>query len=239
MKPLVMVHGFMGGSQQWHLQAPLADARELITVDLPGFGLNAHLAPIDRIEGFAQWVLEDLSARGIEQFDLLGHSMGGMIVQAMVALAPARIGSLVLYGTGPLGELPGRFEPIETSKARAGADGPEATARRISATWFLEREAAAEYPACAEIAARTGLPAMLAGLSAMQVWSGADHLSRIKARTLVVWGDRDRTYPWSQTELLWRGIPECSLAVVPGCAHAVHSEAPKLFNAIIARFLSE
>lgn len=239
MRPLVLVHGFMGGSDQWRLQSPLADSREVIALDLPGFGKNAHLDPIDRIDGFAAWALTELTDRGISEFDLLGHSMGGMIVQEMVRLAPERVAKLILYGTGPAGELPERFETIETSIKRASEDGATATARRISATWFLAYEEAAEYEACAEIAQKARLPAIHAGLRAMQNWTGVAHLAQIRSNCLIIWGDRDRTYAWSQIEQLWTSIPSTQLAVIPNCAHAVHGEAPKLFNEIVERFLEE
>lgn len=238
MRPLVLVHGFMGGSDQWADQSVLAEGREVVAVDLPGFGRNAAMDPIDSVAAFADWVLAELTRQGIDDFDLLGHSMGGMIVQEMTHRAPARVARLVLYGTGAVGVLPGRFEPIETSMQRAREDGPEATARRISATWFLDREASPAYPACADIAARSTLPAIIAGLEAMRGWSGEDRLSTIACPTLVVWGDGDRTYPWSQTERLWQTIPGAGLAVVPSCAHAVHMERSALFNALVAGFLS-
>ena len=233
-----MVHGFLGGSAQWHLQDPLAEGRPLVRVDLPGFGQNADLATIDRIEGFADWVLADLSDRGIDRFDLLGHSMGGMIVQDMHRLAPDRINRLVLYGTGAVGELPGRFEPISTSITRAIEDGAAATARRIAATWFRDNEQSPEFPGCARIAELAQLPAIQAGLRAMQNWSGEAALQDITAPTLVLWGDLDRSYAWPQIEKLWHEIPTCNLAVVPNCAHAVHSEQPDLFNALVRTFLT-
>ncbi|WP_338550491.1 alpha/beta fold hydrolase [Roseovarius phycicola] len=235
MTPLVLVHGFMGGSDQWEGQMPLGAERQLVCVDLPGFGRHAHLPPIHSITGFAEWVLHEVKAN---RFDLLGHSMGGMIVQEMVRLAPARIDRLILYGTGAIGELPGRFEPIETSMQRAQADGAQATARRISATWFKKRDAAEAYPACAKIAQASRLPAILAGLEAMRGWSGEDHLPLIQCPTLVLWGDKDRTYAWPQIERLWQSIPHCNLAVVPDAAHAVHLERPKLFNQLIDDFLT-
>lgn len=234
MKPLVFVHGFMGGSAQWALQKPLGAARDLITLDLPGFGKNAHLPPINSIPGFAEWALGELTRLNIDHFDLLGHSMGGMIVQEMVRLAPSRVGKLILYGTGPTGVLPGRFETIETSMQRARADGPEATARRIAATWFLDGENHPECKACADLAAQSSLEAILAGLEAMQSWSGREHLASITSDTLVIWGDKDRTYAWPQIELLWQTIPKCNLAVIPAAAHAVHLEKPDLFNKLIA-----
>ena len=236
MKPFVLVHGFMGGSDQWALQAPLAVGRDLIAVDLPGFGKSAHMPPINTIEGSAEWVLAEIAH---QEFDLLGHSMGGMIVQEMTRLAPDRVRKLVLYGTGASGELPGRFESIEISMQRARTEGARHTARRIAATWFVKRDSVPEYPACAAIAERAGLTAIVAGLEAMSGWSGLDHLVGISAPTLVLWGDCDRTYEWSQIETLWRTIPGCNLAVVPSCAHAVHLERPRQLNALISDFLDE
>jgi 2-hydroxy-6-oxonona-2,4-dienedioate hydrolase len=236
--PLVLVHGFMGGSDQWALQAPLKLDRDVIAVDLPGFGQNAHLEPIDSIGGFATWVREHLAASSIRKFDLLGHSMGGMVVQEMVRQEPERVARLILYGTGPVGALPGRFEPIDASIARARRDGREATARRIAATWFLNGEAAEEYAECARIAAMSRVQAIVAGLEAMKSWSGQNHLEDIRSETLILWGDRDRTYAWSQVDVLWRTIPNSHLAVLPGCAHAVHLERPKLFNSIVTEFLA-
>ncbi|MEM6616569.1 MAG: alpha/beta hydrolase [Pseudomonadota bacterium] len=237
MTPLVLVHGFMGGSAQWALQAPLEQDRPLVRIDLPGFGANAHLDPINRIDGFAAWVLDTLRADGVEEFDLLGHSMGGMIVQEMTHQAPDRVQKLILYGTGSVGVLPGRFETIETSMARAKADGAKATAQRLAATWFLDMEKHPEYPACAAIAENAQLPALIAGFEAMQTWSGVERLASIQSETLILWGEADRAYPWSQVEKLWQTIPKTHLAVVPFCSHAVHAERPDVFNATVEVFL--
>ncbi|PUB11804.1 alpha/beta fold hydrolase [Yoonia sediminilitoris] len=238
MTPLVLVHGFMGGSAQWDLQlADLGAHREVIAIDLPGFGKNNHMPANASIEGYAKWVIGELRSKGFGKYDLLGHSMGGMIVQEMVRHDPDQINRLVLYSTGPVGVLPGRFETIAQSKARAKLDGAKATARRIAATWFLDREQGEDYAGCAAIAERATTEAIAAGLDAMEGWSGTDHLGDIKQQSLVIWGDKDRTYPWSQTELLWRGIPHTNLAVVPGCAHAVHLEKPAIFNSLLIDWL--
>lgn len=239
MIPLVLVHGFMGGSAQWQAQvAALSGACEVIAVDLPGFGANNHLPALHSISAFAEWVIADLRRSGVERYHLLGHSMGGMIVQEMARMDQGHIERLVLYGTGATGVLPGRFETIEVSKARARADGAKATARRIAATWFLHRESAPAFETCAAIAERAAPEAIQAGLDAMQGWHGTDRLSEIEAETLVIWGDGDRSYPWQQIELLWNEIPRTNLAVVPGCAHAVHLEKPDIFNSLVADFLS-
>ncbi|WP_299964034.1 alpha/beta hydrolase [uncultured Roseobacter sp.] len=239
MTPLVLVHGFMGGSAQWEGQrAGLANCCEVIALDLPGFGLNADLPPIDSIGGFADWVLAELDSREVHKFHLLGHSMGGMIVQEMAHRVPDRIDRLILYATGSVGVLPGRFETIAQSKARARADGAAATARRIAANWFLKSEASPGYAACAAIAEHAGLEAILAGLSAMESWSGQARLPEIAPETLVIWGDRDRTYRWPQVERLWQEIRRTSLSVFADCGHAVHLEDPDGFNHVLIRYLT-
>lgn len=238
MTPLVLVHGFMGGSAQWQAQiAAFSGAYDVIAVDLPGFGANNHLPVLHSISAFAEWVITELGLKGVERYHLLGHSMGGMIAQEMTRRDHDHIGRLVLYGTGAVGVLPGRFETIEQSKARAIADGAKATARRISATWFLDQENAPAFEACAAIAEKAAPEAVQAGLDAMQSWRGADLLHEIKPETLVIWGEGDRTYPWQQTQLLWNTIPNARLAVVPNCAHAVHLEMADVFNLLVAGFL--
>ena len=235
---LVFVHGFMGGSQQWQSQVTELSGFNVVTVDLPGFGKNASLGVLNSISGIATWVLDELTELNVERFHLVGHSMGGMVAQEMVTQAPERIDRLVLYGTGAAGNLPGRFEPISTSKRRACNDGPRATARRIAATWFLQGEDAPAYEECAKIAECSGLDAILAGLDAMSAWNGVANLMQIQARTLVIWGDNDRTYNWDQTEQLWQSIPNTSLAVIPDCAHAPHLDQSEVFNKILNAFLA-
>ncbi|PWJ20534.1 alpha/beta fold hydrolase [Jannaschia seohaensis] len=236
MTPLVLVHGFLGGAAQWAGQVGRL-GRDTVTLDLPGFGARADEAPLDRIEAYADWVIAEITRLGVDRYDLLGHSMGGMIVQEVARRDRARVGRLVLYATGAQGLLPGRFETIAESKRRAEEDGAGPTARRIAATWFRDREAAPAYPACAAIAEQAGLPAIHAGLDAMEAWSGGDLLSEIAADTLILWGDRDRTYQWPQIKRLWTGIPRTRLAVVPDAAHAVHLEKPELFDALLRDFL--
>lgn len=239
MKSLVFVHGYFGGSPQWADQVEFfSEYFKVITPDLPGFGLNNEQQAPQTITGFARYIINHLDKLGVDNFHLVGHSMGGMIVQEIIALVPERVEKLVLYGTGPVGLLPGRFETLDESGRRVEADGVEATGRRISATWFQQGEAAAGYQDCANLTSMTGMQAALAGLTAMGGWSGVAALSKISSPTLVLWGDSDRAYQWEQPEMLWREIKNAQLAVIPDCSHAVHMEKPDLFNAILLDFLA-
>jgi pimeloyl-ACP methyl ester carboxylesterase len=235
---LVLVHGYLGGSAQWAAEIDALRHRfDVIAVDLAGYGEACHLPAPTEMAVHAQSVLATLDHLGIRRFHLLGHSMGGMVVQEIVRLAGARVRQLVLYATGAQGSLPGRFESLARSRERLVEDGLEPTTRRTCATWLLDREASPAFEPLAALAARAGLQAAQAGLSAMERWDGREHLGAIRQPTQLIWGECDRSYGWAQIELLWRTIPRASLAVLPRCAHAVHLERPALFHALLLDFL--
>lgn len=236
--PMVLVHGYLGGSSQWEAQLRfLSQHFDVIAVDLAGYGNASHLAAPTVMATHAQSVLNTLDQLGIDRFHLLGHSMGGMVVQEMVRLAQARVLKLVLYGTGPQGSIPGRFETMARSRERLAQDGIEATARRISAMWLLHREASPMAQALGDLAAQSSAQAAEAGLWAMEGWDGRANLPNITQPTLIVWGDHDRSYQWPQIESLWRGIANASLAVLPHCSHALHLEYPQAFHNLLLDFL--
>lgn len=238
--PLVLVHGYLGASSQWRGQfAAFAATHDVIALDLPGFGAAATLDCPVTIPGLAQAVTEGLDRLGVGRFMLLGHSMGGMIVQEMAARLGDRIEKLILCGTGPLGLMPDRFEPVETSLARLATDGVAATADRISATWFRDGRDAPGYPATRDIARLASAEAAHNALCAMRDWDGRAALARLTMPTCILWGDQDRSYRWPQVEALWQGISGARLGVIPGASHAIHMEKPHLFNCMVLDFLSE
>lgn len=236
---LVLVHGYLGGAAQWAGEiAALSDRFEVFAPALPGFGDAAGAAPLTSIGGFAAHVLAQMDALGAERFILMGHSMGGMIAQEMARRAPDRIDRLVLYGTGPLGAMPDRFEPLDVSLERLHRDGVARTAGRIAATWFVDGDRASGFALARDIAARASTEAAVAALQAMADWDGRAALAQITAPTLILWGEKDRSYRWPQVETLWSGLPNTSLAVVPGASHAVHLEKPAIFHALLDDFIS-
>jgi pimeloyl-ACP methyl ester carboxylesterase len=238
--PLVFVHGYLAGSGIWAAQIDRFSAQfDVICPDLAGFGESGALNAPNSITGHAKQVLDLLDHLGVTSFDLVGHSMGGMVVQEMARLAPERINALVLYGTGPVGVLPGRFETTEQSRVRLQSEGLAPTARRIAATWFLNGEDADGFDLCLKLGQQASLQAALASLEAWENWDGRLNLAKITARSLVIWGSHDRSYEWSQPHALWQGIQDCDIAVVPMAAHNVHLEKPKFFNDLLEDFIAE
>ena len=238
--PLVLVHGFLGSSDMWNPQIEFfKDNFRVIAPALPGFGNSNTINSCDSIECMAKAILNLLEKKEIKNFNLLGHSMGGMIVQEIAKIAGEKILKLICYGTGPRGNIPGRFETIEQSRKKLKINGLKDTAYRIAKTWFVEEEKAKYFYLCEEAGKQTSLEATDNGLIAMKNWDGFGNLQNIKNETLIVWGDQDKAYNFNQVETLNNNIPNSDLKIIKGCSHNVHLEKPDKFNIIVEEFLKK
>ena len=238
--PLVLVHGFLGSSEMWNPQIKFfKDNFRVIVPALPGFGKSNTIDSCDSINSMADTILNLLEKKKIENFNLLGHSMGGMIVQEMTKLAGKKILKLICYGTGPRGNIPGRFETIDQSREKLKIDGLEVTANRIAKTWFIDQEKAKYFYLCDEAGKQTSMEATDNGLIAMKNWNGVENLKNIKNKTLIVWGNQDKAYNFNQVETLNNNIPNSDLKIIDGCSHNAHLEKPDEFNIIIKDFLEK
>ena len=236
--PLVLVHGFLGSSEMWGPQIKFfKDNFRVIVPALPGFGKSNNIDSCNSIECMARAILRLLDKKKIKNFNLLGHSMGGMIVQEITKIAGEKILKLICYGTGPKGNIPGRFEAIDQSRKKLKMDGLEATANRIAKTWFVKEEKAKYFYLCDEAGKQTSIEATDNGLIAMKNWDGVENLRNIKNETLIVWGNQDKAYNFNQVETLKNHIPNSDLKIIDGCSHNVNLEKPDEFNIIVEDFL--
>ena len=94
--PLVLIHGFLGSSEMWYPQKEfLSKYFRVISPALPGFGESHKVKSHNSVNEMAQTVLKCLKKMNIEKFNLLGHSMGGMIVQEMAKISGDKINKLI------------------------------------------------------------------------------------------------------------------------------------------------
>ena len=236
--PLVLVHGYLGGQDMWQFQEDLKDNFELIMPSLAGYGESSKMTAPSTIRENATQVFELLDYLKIDTFNLLGHSMGGMIVQEMAALFPERINKLICFGTGSIGVLPNRFETIAESRRKIKEIGLSKTRINIAKTWFVDHQVGDGYKLCLDEGAKATTQAALASLDAWDCWDGRGQLNQITSPTLILWSNKDRSYDWTQQEILNKGIANSKVEIVDGCAHNSHMEKPNLINSIIKNFLT-
>ena len=236
--PLVLVHGFLGSSKMWEPQINFFKNHfRVITPDLPGFGKSNKAKSHNSIQSIANLLMDCLEEKKIDKFYLLGHSMGGMIVQEMAKKYGNKIVKLICYSTGPRGEMPGRFESVDQSRENLKKKGLEITVKNIAKTWFVRKENAKYFDICIEAGKQTSTKAADDALIAFKNWNGVDTLKNIKNETLIVWGDQDKSYNLEQIKTLEKSIKKSKLVIFKNCAHNVHLEQPDQFNNAIKNFL--
>jgi pimeloyl-ACP methyl ester carboxylesterase len=97
MTEFVLVHGMSHGAWAWDAVTPLLERRghRVVAVELPGHGRRAHERARASVDGYAQAVSDAMTMAGITRAVLVGHSMGGMVIQRTAEIASARIAHLV------------------------------------------------------------------------------------------------------------------------------------------------
>tara|TARA_Y100000590_G_scaffold398253_1_gene480519 strand:+ start:1914 stop:2669 length:756 start_codon:yes stop_codon:yes gene_type:complete len=236
--PFVLVHGFLGSSAIWSPQKEFFSKYfRVIAPALPGFGESKKIKSLHSINDMAKTVFKILEKKGIKKFNLLGHSMGGMIVQEMANLSSEKINKLICYATGPIGDIPGRFETIDVSREKLKANGIEKTSNRISKKWFLQGDKAKYFFLCDNANKATSEEAADNALKALKNWRGLENLKNIKNETLIIWGDKDTAYNFEQVDILNKNIQNSKIEIIKNCSHNVHLEVPEKFNEIVKIFL--
>ena len=173
----------------------------------------------------------------IEKFNLMGHSMGGMIVQEMTKIVGSRVNKLICFATGSIGEIPGRFETINETRKRLKEEGAAALFSRVPKKWFVKGDQDKNYFLCVNAVQNVSVESADNALKAMKNWTGIENLKNIKNETLIVWGDQDKSYNLEQVQTLEKNIPKSKLIIFKNCAHNVHLEQPDQFNNTIKDFL--
>ena len=238
--PLVLVHGFLGSSEMWKLQKEyLSKFFRVITPALPGFGESSKAKSCNSIDAMAKTILDLLNKKNINKFNLMGHSMGGMIVQEMTKISGKKINKLICYATGSIGDIPGRFESLDTSRERLKKEGISETVKRVPKKWFVDGDKAKYYYLCENAVKETSEETADNALIAMKSWRGFENLKNIKNETLIIWGDKDASYNFEQVDTLNKNIPNSDLAILKGCSHNVHLEKPQEFNKLVLNYLNK
>jgi len=136
---VILLHGVGGGSSVWSPQMKaLAEAGyRAIAWDMPGYGGSAPVAPYT-MAALADAVLALIRHVNAARTVLVGHSMGGMVVQETLARAPGCTQALVLVGTSaafgkPGGEWQQRFLDDRLAPLRAGKSMAELAEQLVPA----------------------------------------------------------------------------------------------------------
>lgn len=263
--PLVMHIHYRANMDLWDplLLNTLAEERPVIMFDSRGVGRTTGIVP-DTYQGWADALIEFVSALGLKEIDLLGFSMGGRAVQLVALTAPGLVRRLICAGTDavypPLEQLPGTVWPRVPGppahvKALSDAvtvdEGKEALYFSFFYNDDLGRAAFDAY--WRRVQERTAEPVNLVLLDkdggAGQQWQAArdalrpdperqsDQLRQIKIPVLVANGDDDLLIPSYRSWELHKLYTNSELIIYPKAGHGFLWQYAKLFGQHVNQFL--
>lgn len=254
---LLLLHGLPSNKRIWHSTiAHLADDFFCIAPDLLGLGESEKTPSASyTIVAHAEAVLALMDSLGIDTFAVLGHSMGSQIAMLIAArLAPARVTRLVSVD----GVISANLQPLAawllTPAAILAAVIPGvfalgrmlarlAVARRLVAWfWFHDTRHLPEAVWAEQVATalQPGQASpILRSLSSLRSTSLLPMLPRIKAPTLVIFGQDEHLLPVNDTRYCEQLIPNCQVTIIDRCGHFPMLEQPARYFDALDTFLRD
>jgi pimeloyl-ACP methyl ester carboxylesterase len=242
-EPLVLVHGYTGDLTDWWHQVPeFLRTHRVLMMDHRGHGRSQ--APTDRTAYSIDQMSRDVEAivaeTGFERYHLLGHSMGGAIVQEIALRSPGRLMSLTLEDTAQQFNFQRdeRMRAIrEAMRKVAEEEGMAALAAMPSQYPRAPHMPEERERETRERLSRMSVDAYVGAWQGLREWEGTeDRAQAISAPTLVICGDRD-TALVPTSEWLAANIAGATLEWIPEAQHSPQFERPELFNAVLRRHL--
>jgi pimeloyl-ACP methyl ester carboxylesterase len=213
-------------AERYHVRAPL----------LPGYGDSPESGDIRDMLDVTLLTFEVIEALGLSKPLLVGHSLGGMIAAEMAAVCPNEVDRLCLIAPAGLwldaypapdifSMLPKDFPPTLFHDAELGASLITENVD-IKDPKFL-------IPFLVTNARQLGMAGKL--LFPIPERGLKDRIHRVRARTVLVWGDSDRVFPAPYAQAWKAAIRGAELVSVPDAGHMSTLEQPDAVLAAIGR----
>jgi pimeloyl-ACP methyl ester carboxylesterase len=209
--PIYLLHGWTYSMDGW--EPAIAQFKQkgiqINALEIPG--LTDGSDPVFTIEDYIDWLVQTLPQDPIV---LIGHSNGGRISIAFAAKYPERVARLVLIDSAGLPEK--RFEVLIK---KAVFQGVAKIGKRISESPMLRKLLYKMARSGDYEAATPNMRQTMVNLLSVDLWP---ELSKISAPTLIIWGERDKVTPLSDSKTMHEEIKNSKLLVIKEAKHSPH-----------------
>jgi 3-oxoadipate enol-lactonase len=246
--PVVLfLHGIGGGHLAFapQLETFAEAGYRAVAWDMPGYGHSDPIEPYT-FKGLAEkciTLIEALTVRSARTVSLVGHSMGGMVAQEVVARRPELVRQLVLCGTSASfgrsdGDWQRQFVEQRMAPLQAGQSMAEVARQLVPA--MAGPRALPEGLRLAEHCMSGVSPGTYRrALEALVTFDRRTALSQISAPTLLIAGENDPNAAPDVMRKMGERILGSRLSVMPGIGHLMNLEDPDAFDGLVLGFLSE
>jgi len=244
MIPVVFLQGIGGEARLWAPQVASFKAAgyEPIALDLPGYGARQ---PVDTMtfDMLAADVEAAVDARKLRWPVLIGHSLGGMIVQTCLRRRPDGYGAVVLSGTSPaFGNPDGDFQKKFVADRLGPLDAGRTMhdmATEIADALIAPGANAKGRQLLIEVMGAIDPRTYRAAVRCLVGFDERANLGHIKVPVLCIVGARDNNAPAPMMQRMAAKIPGAKYVCLPGVGHMPNLEAPADYDAAILDFLRE
>ncbi len=225
----VVLHGWSGRIESMTpVITCLAGAFDVFAIDLPGFGESPTPRGVWGTPDYAAYVRDVLMTEGIEKAHFVGHSFGGKVASYLAAVHPEMVDKLVLAGASGLRLPPSLPARAKKAAARAGRiAGAVPVAGRKVKDAIYERIASEDYKQAGPMRP-IFVKVVNEDLSPL--------LPRVKAPTLLVWGEGDDSVPVAAARKMEQLIPDAGVVVLEGTGHFSYLDDQARFCRVIRHF---
>ncbi len=229
---ILFIHGAGGGQYTWSSQKGFFEKHfNPIIIELPGHGESGGEGE-EEIKKYAEHVHGFLKALSFPNVFLVGHSMGGAIVQTLALRYPEMIKGIVLVGTGArLKVFPMILNEIK--------ENFEETVRKIN-QFAYSRKTSTDLIDKGLMGMLRCRPEVVHGdFSACDRFDVMNEVDKIDLPTLILCGDEDELAPVKYSQFLQSRIKGSRLEILSNAGHMVMMESPSAFNEKIRGFIAD
>ena len=241
-KPLLLINGLGAHTGMWRAFEDAMPGCRLVEFDLPGAGQSPVPAKPVSIEQLARLATAVMDRYGLEQADVLGYSMGGMVAQQLAATYPDRVRRLVLAATTPgVGSVQIQLRALVNIVTPARYSSPRLYASTIGS---LVGGRARNDPKWVEAQSKLRLEhrpswrGYMSQMRSMGGWSSLPLLRKITQPTLVLAGGDDPLAPATNSKIIAHLIENSRLVVLKGEGLLLMVDESSAAHAAVHEFLT-
>ena len=242
--PVVFLHGVGGSARVWtpQMAAFAAAGFEPIALNLLAYGGRPSVTALD-FDSLAADVEAEIARRGLDRPAVIGHSMGGMVVQTMLRRKPDGYRAAVLAGTSPAfggadGDFQRKFVTDRIGPLDAGKTMVDLAPRLVERMMAPGSDPAGRALAI-EVMSAVPADTYRAAVRCLVTFDERANLGKIGVPALCLACENDPNAPAAVVERMASKIPGSSYVCLPGLGHLPNLEAPEKFDAAILAFLRE
>jgi pimeloyl-ACP methyl ester carboxylesterase len=232
--PIILLHGFAGSAQSWNdVRRGLGADRAVLAFDLPGHGGSLSFPGFGAVPFAAKSVVRELDQRGISEFHLAGHSMGGAVAALIAIGQPEGVLSATLLSPG------GMSAEINAALLRSFAKAGSEAELKLCLSQMFAPGAAVSATLIRSMAAQRAIAgqqealAQIVELILRGDGQGVIARASLEALTMpvtVVWGAKDGVMPCDALGSIPKHFKS---TLLPNAGHMLPDEVPsQVANAI-------